>query len=69
LWPCLLFGCHQARDTRRDTLARFFAAIVEGMRNADRYQRLARKTYAELTQLGVRRQDLPHIGMFGMFGK
>jgi hypothetical protein len=39
------------------------------MRNADRYQRLARKTYAELTQLGVRRQDLPHIGMFGMFGK
>lgn len=53
------------RDTRRGTLSTFFTAIVEGLRNADRYQTLARKTDAELAELGVRREDLPRVIMFG----
>ncbi|MBO0757683.1 MAG: hypothetical protein J2P54_17670 [Bradyrhizobiaceae bacterium] len=53
------------RNTRRGTLFTLVAAILEGLRNADRYQTLARKTDAELAELGVRREDLPRIVMFG----
>ena len=53
------------RDTRRGILSTLGAAIVEGLRNADRYQTLARKSDAELVELGVRREDLPRIAMFG----
>jgi uncharacterized protein YjiS (DUF1127 family) len=53
------------RDTRRGTFSTFVAVIVEGLRNADRYRTLARKSDAELAELGVRREDLPRIVMFG----
>lgn len=58
-------GMPSGRNTRRGILSTFIAAVVEGLRNADCYQTLARKSDAELVELGVRREDLPRIVMFG----
>jgi hypothetical protein len=43
----------------------FLAGIAEGRALADRYDHLARKSDAELAQLGFSRQDIPHVVMFG----
>jgi uncharacterized protein YjiS (DUF1127 family) len=54
------------RGTRRSTwLATLLGAFEEGLRKAERYQSLARKSDAELADLGLRREDLPRIVMFG----
>jgi uncharacterized protein YjiS (DUF1127 family) len=54
------------RGTRRGTFfATLVGAIEEGMRKAERYQTLTRKTDAELAELGLKREDLPRSVMFG----
>jgi uncharacterized protein YjiS (DUF1127 family) len=54
------------RGARRSTwLATLLGAFEEGLRKAERYQSLARKSDAELADLGLRREDLPRIVMFG----
>jgi len=54
------------RETRRGTLfATFVGAVEEGLRKAERYQALSRKSDAELAELGLQREDLPRIVMFG----
>jgi uncharacterized protein YjiS (DUF1127 family) len=40
-------------------------AACEGFNKAELYERLARKSDAELAALGLRREDLPRIAMFG----
>jgi hypothetical protein len=42
-----------------------FSAFQEGFGKARRYQTLARKSDAELEQLGIDRDQLPRIVMFG----
>ena len=46
-------------------LSALFAAFGEGLGKARRYQTLARKSDAELAQLGIAREDLPRVVMFG----
>jgi uncharacterized protein YjiS (DUF1127 family) len=53
-------------SSRRGTwLATIAGAFEEGLRKAERYQSLARKSDAELADLGLRREDLPRVVMFG----
>jgi hypothetical protein len=40
-------------------------AVSEGFNKAELYERLARKSDAELAALGLRREDLPRFVMFG----
>ena len=59
-------GARSGRGGRQGTLiATIFAAIDEGLHKAERYQALARMTDTELTNLGLRREDLPRAVMFG----
>jgi hypothetical protein len=54
------------RGARRGTFfGSLVGAIEEGLRKADRYQALARKPDAELANLGLKREDLPRVVMFG----
>jgi hypothetical protein len=54
------------RGTRRGSFfASLVGAIEEGLRKAERYQTLSRKTDAELAELGLQREDLPRAVMFG----
>jgi len=46
-------------------LTALFAALREGVSKARRYQMLAGKSNAELAQLGISREDLPRVVMFG----
>jgi uncharacterized protein YjiS (DUF1127 family) len=62
----LAFQLPSGRGTRRGTFwATLVGAVEEGMRKAERYQALTRKTDAELAELGLKREDLPRIAMFG----
>jgi len=46
-------------------LAALLSAFEEGFGKARRYQTLARKSDAELAELGLAREDLPRVVMFG----
>jgi uncharacterized protein YjiS (DUF1127 family) len=62
----LAFQLPSGRGTRRGTFfATLLGAIEEGMRKAERYQTLTRKTDAELAELGLKREDLPRTVMLG----
>jgi uncharacterized protein YjiS (DUF1127 family) len=62
----LAFQFPSGRGTRRQG---FFNALLsafeEGIGKARRYQALTRKSDVELAELGIKREDLPRIVMFG----
>ena len=47
------------------TLTTFFSAVEEGFNKAEQYEALARKSDSELAELGINREDLPRVVMFG----
>jgi uncharacterized protein YjiS (DUF1127 family) len=54
------------RGERRGTfLVDLAAAIAEGFITAARYQRLSRMSDPELAALGLNREDLPRVAIFG----
>ena len=50
---------------RGSFLSTLAGAIEEGLTKAENYQALSRKTDAELSELGLKREDLPRVVMFG----
>jgi len=48
-----------------NALASLFTAIEEGFSKAERYESLTCKSDNELAARGLRREDLPHLAMFG----
>jgi uncharacterized protein YjiS (DUF1127 family) len=62
----LTFPLPSGRAPRgRTFLSALLNAFHEGVGKARRYQTLARKSDAELAALGINREDLPRIVMFG----
>jgi uncharacterized protein YjiS (DUF1127 family) len=54
------------RATQRGNfLATLAGVIEEGLTKAENYRELTRKTDAELSELGLKREDLPRVVMFG----
>jgi uncharacterized protein YjiS (DUF1127 family) len=47
------------------TLAAFFSAVEEGFTKCEQYEALAHKSDGELAALGITREDLPRLVMFG----
>ena len=57
---------HPSGRPRAETfLSALLSSLAEGIGKARQYQRLSRKSDAQLAQLGMRREDLPRIVMFG----
>jgi uncharacterized protein YjiS (DUF1127 family) len=52
-----------------DQVAQYLSDLAEGIREgqqlARRYDALARQSDAELARLGIKREDIPHVVMFG----
>jgi len=52
-----------------DQVAHYLSDIAEGIREgralATRYDALARRSDAELARLGIKREDIPRVVMFG----
>ena len=62
----LSFQLPSGRAPRGESfLSALVSAFHEGVGKARRYQMLARKSDAELAELGVSREDLPRVVMFG----
>jgi hypothetical protein len=60
------------RGTRRLGVLRFFSELAGGLREghslATRYDMLARKSDTELARLGLKREDIPRVVLFGRKG-
>ena len=61
----LAFHHPSGRPPAETFLSAFLSSIAEGISKARQYQRLSRKSDAQLAQLDMRREDLPRIVMFG----
>lgn len=61
----LAFQQPSGRPRGATFLSAFLSSLEEGISKARQYQRLARKSDAQLAELGIRREDLPRIVMFG----
>jgi len=52
-----------------DQVAQYLSDLLEGVREgrelATRYDALARRTDSELAALGIKREDIPQVVMFG----
>jgi hypothetical protein len=52
-----------------DQVVQYLSDVAEGIREgrdlATRYDALARRSDAELTRLGIKREDIPRVVMFG----
>ena len=52
-----------------DQVGQYLSDLAEGIREgqqlARRYDALARRSDAELARLGIKREDIPHVVMFG----
>jgi hypothetical protein len=62
------FDASLVRESKQESwvsLGSLLAAVGEGFNKAELYERLARKSDAELAALGLRREDLPRVVMFG----
>ena len=63
------FAARQSHDTRQSktlgVLASFCSAVAEGVSKAEQYETLTHKSSSELAVLGLRREDLPRLAMFG----
>jgi hypothetical protein len=55
----------ESKQRSRASLGSLLEAVSEGFNKAELYERLARKSDAELAALGLRREDLPRFVMFG----
>jgi hypothetical protein len=47
------------------TIATFLSAFEEGFNKAEQYEALAHKSDSDLAALGLTREDLPRLVMFG----
>jgi len=55
----------ERKEQSRVSLGSLLAAASEGINKATLYERLVRKSDAELAALGLRREDLPRVVMLG----
>jgi hypothetical protein len=55
----------EKRQGSRVSLGSLLEAVSEGFNKAERYERLTRESTAELAALGLRRENLPRVVMFG----
>jgi uncharacterized protein YjiS (DUF1127 family) len=55
----------ESEHKSRMSFGSLLTAACEGYNKAELYERLARKSDAELAALGLRRGDLPRVVMFG----
>ena len=55
----------EGKQKSHTTLGSLLEAVSEGFSKAELYEQLARKSDAELAALGLRREDLPRVVMFG----
>ena len=57
-----------SRHSLTEIAVALFEGVIEGRDIATRYERLARLSPAELTRLGLTRQDIPRAAVNGIKG-